>query len=1258
MRIRPRRGNEQGSILLLTLVFIALFGIVVGVMLSFGRVGLQLHSGEASRSHGLYAADGAIQDAVSLTQANSGRCPTSMDTKINPAGQNFGTGSGALPMSLPSDVPNVNVKCQQYTGPGSNLFGGYALIAGVNVNQGSHIANPGQETVCKSISSDPIGGGTSTFAHASTPTCLDYPAAPPPTPWVLQNPPPTTAPYTGTPSLAAAFTLDTSNKWFVGNDIDPAKSPVAWYFDGDEYDVATGTGLNAGAALNSVWAANDPVDDSHIWIGGTVGTTGTVWYSTNANATGIAAGPVKWTATGPLTSAKTITSVWGTDESHIWAVGQTTTGFGVWFSADGTTWSGPTNLAGATALQGVWATPDASQVWAAGQSGFGIWGTQASGVSGALNSSSAKDAGHMWAVGANCTVLYLNGNSWISQTVPSGVCPTGSNLTGVDATSGSPVVVGSNGSNAVSFACTGPSCTTATPAWTTKTLPAGFNVALTAVSQQDATHMWAVGAPGTGAGNPCTVLFSSSIGGAWASDSTGTTACPNGTTLNGVAANGGKPYIVGPGALLAVCPAATCDASGTWTKITISGLSGTPDLYGVDANTKGGAAGPAVAVGASGTIVTCSAHCDGSAPGATFAAVSATNTSVTLRSVSQLSNTAMLAVGDNGTVDQCTASCNLATATWTAKSSTTTQQLNGVTFLDATDAWAVGANGTIVTSSNQTGAVWSTTNNATWTGTEIPNTSTLNDIHGVNANAIWAVGTGGASGAVASWNGSSWNAATQFSKIPPDTPGFIPTKEFLGVVAVDATHAWVVGDNGNHAGDGVVMFCNGAASTCTTTGQDLPPNTVPLKEIGGVPSSPSPVLDAVGGGGTILTYAPTQNALDCSTPPTKCLAAILGGPVFNGNALNLPSTLSVGGGDFIQYDNPPAVPCKPIPQNLIMSNGFQYNCVSSPAIPKAITDLTNPNTLDTKPLPSSVPPNALHNPSNPLPAGCSALPCLEPASPAEPTCPGYYVYTPGTYSATAGFPNITLKKNFTYFFESGVYNFQNGWPHLDNGATGTDNLYIIGGRPSPGDVVTLAKNSPCWKSVQTTVQNGGFWDAGSGTGVEFILAGPTWWDVHTVNLELFTRERDPASNAAAEGAQGISLREVSPCLPTGCNGWVVSNPGGVNQLFQVDANNHVPHVYVHGGMYLPNHNLEEYTQTQPVVLGPIWANSVEFSFQSKDSPELSVSGGSPGTPTVVLTATAGTVTVQAFIPFDTTQNPPVEVTDPNQGYYWRVLNPS
>ena len=71
MRIRSARRDEKGSVLILALVFIVLFGVVVSVMLSYASANFGLSSGEVAKSHRLYAADGAIQYAARQVQQNT-----------------------------------------------------------------------------------------------------------------------------------------------------------------------------------------------------------------------------------------------------------------------------------------------------------------------------------------------------------------------------------------------------------------------------------------------------------------------------------------------------------------------------------------------------------------------------------------------------------------------------------------------------------------------------------------------------------------------------------------------------------------------------------------------------------------------------------------------------------------------------------------------------------------------------------------------------------------------------------------------------------------------------------------------------------------------------------------------------------------------------------------------------------------------------------------------------------------------------------
>jgi Tfp pilus assembly protein PilX len=102
VRTRSARRDEEGSVLILALVFIVLFGIVVSMMLSYASANFGLSSGEVTKSHQLYAADGAVQYATQQVKATNGNsCPVNMTG----GGLNLTSSS----MALQSDVSTVNV---------------------------------------------------------------------------------------------------------------------------------------------------------------------------------------------------------------------------------------------------------------------------------------------------------------------------------------------------------------------------------------------------------------------------------------------------------------------------------------------------------------------------------------------------------------------------------------------------------------------------------------------------------------------------------------------------------------------------------------------------------------------------------------------------------------------------------------------------------------------------------------------------------------------------------------------------------------------------------------------------------------------------------------------------------------------------------------------------------------------------------------------------------------------------------------------
>ena len=143
-----------------------------------------------------------------------------------------------------------------------------------------------------------------------------------------------------------------------------------------------------------------------------------------------------------------------------------------------------------------------------------------------------------------------------------------------------------------------------------------------------------------------------------------------------------------------------------------------------------------------------------------------------------------------------------AAGTWSAQTSGTSNDLAGVSFVDANHGWAVGADGTILVTADA-GASWS----AQTSGTSF---FSLSGVSFVDANHGWAVGSAGTILATAD-GGASWSAQTS------------GTSAFLeGVSFVDANHGWAVGGGGR-----ILAFVNAPPSgTLTTTPSSGPPGTV------------------------------------------------------------------------------------------------------------------------------------------------------------------------------------------------------------------------------------------------------------------------------------------------------------------------------------------------------------------------------------------------------------------------------------------------
>ena len=126
---------------------------------------------------------------------------------------------------------------------------------------------------------------------------------------------------------------------------------------------------------------------------------------------------------------------------------------------------------------------------------------------------------------------------------------------------------------------------------------------------------------------------------------------------------------------------------------------------------------------------------------------------------------------------------------WTAQTSGTTNDLRGVSAVDANTAWAVGFSGTILHTTNA-GTTWTTQTSGT--------TNILNDVSAVDANTAFVVGDGGT--ILHTTNaGTTWTAQTSGT-----------TNVLIGVSAVDANTAFAVGTGGT------ILHTTNAGTTWTT----------------------------------------------------------------------------------------------------------------------------------------------------------------------------------------------------------------------------------------------------------------------------------------------------------------------------------------------------------------------------------------------------------------------------------------------------------
>ncbi|MHB8896298.1 MAG: WD40/YVTN/BNR-like repeat-containing protein [Candidatus Geothermincolia bacterium] len=240
--------------------------------------------------------------------------------------------------------------------------------------------------------------------------------------------------------------------------------------------------------------------------------------------------------------------VFGTDASHVWAVGAD----GAILFYDGTGWTVQDSPGGI--YYAVHAL-DANNVWAVGYDGAiayfdgSVWEDQSLSALTPLSGVYAADATHVWAVGGSGSIYFYNGSNW-SQQYASGTILSFESVSGTDATH-----VWAVGGKRTDAGFVGGSAFFDGASWTE--FETGAAHTLFAISALDANHVWAVGGGGE-------IRFFN--GSAWIQQASGTDEI-----IEGVCGwNGGKALAVTDGGAVFACSGSSWarEDSGVTTRLT------------------------------------------------------------------------------------------------------------------------------------------------------------------------------------------------------------------------------------------------------------------------------------------------------------------------------------------------------------------------------------------------------------------------------------------------------------------------------------------------------------------------------------------------------------------------------------------------------------------------------------------------------------------------------------------------------------------
>lgn len=265
---------------------------------------------------------------------------------------------------------------------------------------------------------------------------------------------------------------------------------------------------------------------------------------------------------------------------------------------------------------------------------------------------------------------------------------------------------------------------------------------------------------------------------------------------------------------------------------------------------------------------------------------------VNLTGVSVTSTTEGIVVGSSGTVLVCSASCESATATWSALTQGTGGTIPASTT-KFTAVWATGSASVLAVGNDSSagGVIWACsatcnsstagTGHATWTNVA-PSGGlsgvTLNGIGAADVSDAWAVGQSGSTGYIEACNGSCTTASSGWIKVT--TTSITSGAPLNAADATGANSVWAVGNSGT------IFACTASCNTATASWTSIGPGGANnLNALAITTGASSTYVVVVGGAGS---------AYFCNNIDTRCTTRSTAWTVESGTTGTTNTLLGIG----------------------------------------------------------------------------------------------------------------------------------------------------------------------------------------------------------------------------------------------------------------------------------------------------------------------------------------------------------------------------